>query len=176
MPQNSELQWSWRMNCSKGENKFIHIQIDSGTFQADKNLSIKAINVDNWNKIVWLSGLFCAIIRANLLTFHFIPGKFGANNRVVWLSMVWLSGLCCTWLNWTLFYKGIKEDEKQEQRVTRATTWGRWALHLGGLLRASSFGEEGAESSRKRRRYARYNLEDALPIRYEDSVQGNIHP
>ena len=26
---------------------------------------------------------FCAIIRANLLTFHFIPGKFGANNRVV---------------------------------------------------------------------------------------------
>ena len=45
---------------------------------------------------VWLSGLFCAIIRANLLTFHFILGKFGVNNRVVWLSMVWLSGLCCT--------------------------------------------------------------------------------
>ena len=56
---------------------------------------IKAVNVENRNKYVWLSGLFCAIIRANLLTFHFIPGKFGANNRVVWLSMVWLSGLCC---------------------------------------------------------------------------------
>ena len=26
---------------------------------------------------------FCAIIRANLLTFHFIPGKFGANNRAL---------------------------------------------------------------------------------------------
>ena len=26
---------------------------------------------------------FCAIIRASLLTFDFIPGKFGANNRVV---------------------------------------------------------------------------------------------
>ena len=83
------------MNCSKGDTKFIHFQIDSGTFQADKNLSIKAINVDNWNKIVWLSGLFCAIIRENLLTFRFILGKFGANNRVVWLSRVWLSGLCC---------------------------------------------------------------------------------
>ena len=45
---------------------------------------------------VWLSGLFCAIIRADLLTFHFIPEKFGVNNRVVWLSMVWLSGLYCT--------------------------------------------------------------------------------
>ena len=40
---------------------------------------------------------FCAIIRAKFVTFHFIPGKFGANNRVVWLSMVWLSGICCTW-------------------------------------------------------------------------------
>ena len=52
--------------------------------------------MENRNKYVWLSGLYCAIIRANLLTFHFIPGKVGANNRVVWLNMVWLSGLCCT--------------------------------------------------------------------------------
>ena len=60
-----------------------------------KSWWIKTVNVENSNECVWLSGLFCAIIRANLLTFHFIPGKFGANNRVVWLSMVWLSGLCC---------------------------------------------------------------------------------
>ena len=112
LPQNSELQLSWRMICSKGETKFNHIQIDSGTFQADKNLLIKAINVDNWNKIVWLSGLFCAIIRANLLTFHFILGKFGANNRVVWLSMVWLSGLCCT----VIIYDG-QQAKKSSQHI-----------------------------------------------------------
>ena len=62
---------------------------------AGKSWWITAVKVENRNIIVWLSGLFCAIIRANLLTFHFIPGKFDANNRVVWLSMVWLSGLYC---------------------------------------------------------------------------------
>ena len=105
------FQWSqgWNsdtlefVNSSVIQNKMIetlarclcNLQNQRQYFLASKSWWIKVSNVENWNIIVWLSGLFCAIIRANLLTFHFIPGKFGANNRVVWLSMVWLSGLCC---------------------------------------------------------------------------------
>ena len=38
---------------------------------------------------------FLCYYQSKFVTFHFIPAKFGANNRVVWLSMVWLSGICC---------------------------------------------------------------------------------
>ena len=41
---------------------------------------------------------FLCYYQSKFVTVHFIPAKFGANNRVVWLSMVWLSGLCCTHL------------------------------------------------------------------------------
>ena len=44
------------------------------------NFSLKCRILDDKCVII---RAFCAIIRANLLTFHFIPGKFGANNRVV---------------------------------------------------------------------------------------------
>ena len=76
-------------------NGLWNLQSHGQYFKASKSWWIKAVNEETLTEFVRLSGLFCAIIRANLLIFHFIPEKFGANNRVVWLSMVWLSGLCC---------------------------------------------------------------------------------
>ena len=76
-------------------NGLWNLQSHRQYFQACKSWWIKAVNEETLTDFVRLSGLFCAIIRANLLTFRFILGKFGANKRVVWLSMVWLSGLCC---------------------------------------------------------------------------------
>ena len=41
----------------------------------------KVVNLTRKCRI--LARAFGAIIRASLITFHFIPDKFGANNRVV---------------------------------------------------------------------------------------------
>ena len=103
--------------------------------------------MENRNKNVWLSGLFCAIIRANLLIFHFIPGKFGANNRVVWLSMVWLSGLCCmctecqTWA--TVIFQAPTQPKRYSHWIASLCLCLLSAVDEGGVDGSVAGGEGG---------------------------------